>query len=293
MPDLVEKFFMEGLTEAEEQLLSDALWASEELTEKFAGLAQAAYTRYGYPEPQEPDGPSSNPGSGIKPWIGAGLFILGLSATYLGWNKWGGELKVIVGSWGIPVNAVQPRTVPVLNGEGLKSNQRSQSESLNTSKSNVEIRSKQTEQKSIEIESKSMDQDTSSPHNDMPAHRIQPGSETKQMKASISPSYEGQSESLTKVRIPSQPINLDQTSKNDYSSVSAVVHLSTPTALTVNVLDSKGIQIQPLYNGTLGPGHWVFEWDGHVSNGLKAGVGFYQIEVRAGFFVERKNVEIH
>jgi hypothetical protein len=76
MADVVDKFFREDLTEAEEQALSDALWTSDEHALRFGGLAEEAYARYGLPEPS-----SAGPGAG---------------ASSLG--TWGVVLLVVVGT---------------------------------------------------------------------------------------------------------------------------------------------------------------------------------------------------
>ncbi len=51
MADLIDKFFSEDLTEAEEQALGEALMASDEQALKFGRLAEEAYARYGLPDP--------------------------------------------------------------------------------------------------------------------------------------------------------------------------------------------------------------------------------------------------
>jgi hypothetical protein len=51
MVDLIDKYFREDLTEAEEQLLSDQLLGSDEASSHFASLAEQKYRSYGLPEP--------------------------------------------------------------------------------------------------------------------------------------------------------------------------------------------------------------------------------------------------
>ncbi len=51
MPDLVEKFFKEDLTEAEHQALSEALLSSDETALKFEGQARDIYLGFGLPDP--------------------------------------------------------------------------------------------------------------------------------------------------------------------------------------------------------------------------------------------------
>ncbi|HVZ80702.1 MAG TPA: FlgD immunoglobulin-like domain containing protein [bacterium] len=88
------------------------------------------------------------------------------------------------------------------------------------------------------------------------------------------------------------PINLDQDPKAHYSGVSVQVHLTHPGPLQVKVFDTRGVEVTPLYSGSLGTGHWVFEWDGRLANGELAAPGFYQIEVRVGSFSQRKSIQI-
>jgi flagellar hook assembly protein FlgD len=86
---------------------------------------------------------------------------------------------------------------------------------------------------------------------------------------------------------------LDQNPKGDYTSLSIFVNLAKPAPIIVRVLDTRGMELLPMYNGPLGPGHWVFEWDGRLPNGKSAPAGFYVIEVRSGLYSQRKTVQIH
>src|ERR1700722_13511925 len=76
MADLIEKYFSQDLTESEEQDLSRILWDSEDSAEKFAGLAEQAYYRYGFSTPHWENPPEALPGlgSGI-PWEMIGGFL--------------------------------------------------------------------------------------------------------------------------------------------------------------------------------------------------------------------------
>ena len=70
MPDLIEKFYREDLTEAEEQALGETLSTSEDAAEKFGALAEATYYRFGHPKPEWPGGDSlPRSKGGWKPWL--------------------------------------------------------------------------------------------------------------------------------------------------------------------------------------------------------------------------------
>jgi hypothetical protein len=91
VPDLIEKFFREDLTEAEEQALSGMLDSSEEAAERFGGLAEAAYYRFGHPKP-EWEGPDALPprgGGGLKPWTWLVALATVAGLAYWAWGKKG------------------------------------------------------------------------------------------------------------------------------------------------------------------------------------------------------------
>jgi len=79
MADLVEKFFAQDLTEAEERALGEALMASDEQALKFGRLAEEAYARYGLPDPGA--GPSTTGGltggPSLTTWCLLGLIAAG------------------------------------------------------------------------------------------------------------------------------------------------------------------------------------------------------------------------
>lgn len=52
MADLVEKYFQQDLTEAEQEALSGSLLSSDETALKFERMAGEAYARYGLPDLQ-------------------------------------------------------------------------------------------------------------------------------------------------------------------------------------------------------------------------------------------------
>lgn len=275
MPDLVEKFFKEGLTEAEEQSLSESLWASEDMAEKFAGLAREAYQRYGLPEPRLPGSPQTpmSPQNGLGPWLGVFVVITGLAVAYFCGRPYWGYLKKMevdsgVAGW----------------RDGSASPMKPMFQTLSTSerKGNENALKVQNRPNEVKPKSPTTDQRLRSDSATLPAISAQ--------RVPDEPEQQGKRILASPV---STPINLDQNPSSDYSSLSIIVHQSKPGPLSVRVLDTRGVEVLPLYNGNLGPGHWVFEWNGRLVNGQQAGPGFYLIEVQSGLFVERKGVQIH
>lgn len=272
MADLVEKFFKEGLTDVEEQALSEILWGSEDEAEKFAGLAREAYQRYGFPEPNLP-GPPQTPGhprNGIGPWLGVFVVITGLAVAYFYGCPYWEHLKKMEMDSGTtdrrdgsapPIKPMlQTRPASERKGNGIDSK--------------VQVRSNGMKPESPATDQKPRSDSANSPA--VSAGRV-PDDTERRIPASQGPT----------------PVNLDQSPSSDYSSLSVIVHQVKPGPLSVRVLDTRGIEVLPLYNGNLGPGHWVFEWNGQLADGRHAGPGYYLIEVRSGLFVERKNVQIH
>jgi len=87
MPDLVEKYFREDLTEEEDRALTQELLSSDGAAEKFMRLAEEAYVRYGLPK-ADWEGPIPRilprSKSWWNPWFGLSVLALGLlaGATY-------------------------------------------------------------------------------------------------------------------------------------------------------------------------------------------------------------------
>lgn len=284
MADLVEKFFKEGLTEPEEQTLSEALWASEETAEAFARMAQEAYSRYGFPEPTptNPPQPPAAPKGGLGPWLGAFVVMAGLATAYFyGRSHWAnlktGIFPTIAGPRPASASPARPtfKVIPTLKeergpGKGILA-------TPSLTHGAVSLRPTPQRPQTMQANPTAAS-----------AQRIPGGAELK-MAQTRTPSA-----SLASPANPaSTPINLDQNPSSDYSSLSVIVHLAKVGPLVVRVLDTRGVEIVPLYNGNLGPGHWVFEWNGQLANGQHAGPGFYLIEVQSGLFIERKTIQIH
>lgn len=94
------------------------------------------------------------------------------------------------------------------------------------------------------------------------------------------------------VHAQAAPINLAQNPSQNYSGLSVEISLAKPAPLAVRVLDTRGTEMAALYRGNLGPGNWVFQWDGQLSDGRSASAGYYQIEVQSGLFVQTKKIQI-
>jgi hypothetical protein len=88
------------------------------------------------------------------------------------------------------------------------------------------------------------------------------------------------------------PVNVDKNPNQPFSSLAVQLHLSSSRALTVRVLDGQGNELVLLFNGTLPVGTWAFEWNGLLTDGRLAPPGMYKIEVRAGSWVQTKDVLI-
>jgi len=81
MSDLIEKFFREDLTEAEEKTLSEQLLHSEEAADRFGALSEQKYVSYGLTEPVLGDG------GFLKTW-GKLILLLLAGLTILGVTGW-------------------------------------------------------------------------------------------------------------------------------------------------------------------------------------------------------------
>ena len=85
MPDLVQKYFEEDLTEAEYEALEQILETSDEAAWRFGKAAEKAYYRYGFAKPRWPGPPHSSAGLkfGLKPWLGLSLIVAGAAVAWL------------------------------------------------------------------------------------------------------------------------------------------------------------------------------------------------------------------
>ncbi len=78
MSDLIEKYFREDLTEAEDKALGELLSSSDDAAQRFGAMAEAKYASYGLPEPGISDAVTPDT-SFLKPWMipAAALLIAG------------------------------------------------------------------------------------------------------------------------------------------------------------------------------------------------------------------------
>jgi hypothetical protein len=86
MTNMIDKYFREDLTEAEEKILGEELLRSEESANRFAALAEQKYHSYGLPEPVWQGGGQAG-GSFLRTWGKLILLLLGGLAVFgvTGW----------------------------------------------------------------------------------------------------------------------------------------------------------------------------------------------------------------
>lgn len=89
------------------------------------------------------------------------------------------------------------------------------------------------------------------------------------------------------------PVAAAPKSHQAHSNLEVVVRRSRPTALRVRVVGPDGAQVVLLYQGTLEPGTWVFDWNGKLADGGKPAPGDYRIQVESGAVTQVKKVVIH
>jgi hypothetical protein len=264
MPDLVDKYFKEDLTEAEQSALAELLAGSDEASLKFEAKAKEAYLRYGFPDPQPrwPDspGPSAPRGAGWGPWIAPALIILGI-VSFLVWGRHYLVSRVSSFSEEESRTSLVPQTdIPLKKGFNHQKNAREKKpadESVNTAASKI---------------------NSASIPSSKAAQSPKAGQVASALVVPVHPAY--------------TPINLDQNPSKSYSGLSVQVGQSQLGFLTVRVLNNPGKEMVVLYRGNLGPGNWVFEWDGKSTDGRPAPSGYYQIEVHSGSFTQHKTVQI-
>jgi hypothetical protein len=283
MPDLVDQYFQEDLTEAEQQALSEFLLVSEEAALKFEALAKESYLRYGHPEPQpkwnDPPSPPSVPGTGWGPWLWTPVVILGLGALY---------------------HFLQANQVSSPQ-KGLVS--QAQNQAVLTAYTGLPKAAPVSEKQFTEKKVKNIDLDPGSNNGEKAQGAFQEVSSVSGQRVPLD--SEIPTPQLQKAEIPqaavlshpvpsagATPVNLDLNPTKTYSNLSVVVNQSQLGFISVRLTDPRGAEIKRLYLGNLGPGNWVFEWDGKLPNGLAASPGYYQIEVKSGSFIQRKSIQI-
>jgi flagellar hook assembly protein FlgD len=67
-----------------------------------------------------------------------------------------------------------------------------------------------------------------------------------------------------------------------YSKWSINVHQVSTRLVTIRIMDQNGTEVRALFAGVLGPGSWVFEWDGLGKDGQRMPEGPYTIEAQSG-----------
>jgi len=94
---------------------------------------------------------------------------------------------------------------------------------------------------------------------------------------------------ITKL-LPVQPKSVSSTATGEELSV--VVGTQAKTLVTVRILNHEGGEVRNLYTGFVQPGHWSFQWDGDLSDGVPAPAGAYQIDVQSGALHQTKEIQI-
>lgn len=87
-----------------------------------------------------------------------------------------------------------------------------------------------------------------------------------------------------------QPKSVSLTATGEELSV--VVGAQAKTLVTVRILNHEGKEVRDLYTGFVQPGHWSFQWDGDLSDGVPAPAGEYQIDVQSGALHQTKDIQI-
>jgi hypothetical protein len=77
-----------------------------------------------------------------------------------------------------------------------------------------------------------------------------------------------------------------------YRGLLAVVNKPTDGATKVRVVDSMDRVVRNLFDGVIGKGAWVFQWDGRQENGRMSPNGNYSIEVESNGRVLRQPVRV-
>lgn len=281
MPELVEKYFKEDLTEAEQTALEEALLNSDEAALQFEGMAKEAYLRYGLPEPQPKWGdtpPPSLPKSfHLKPWLWS--IVLG-GALALGWVYLHRPLVL-----SYIANHFQTHSQPV---EASPS-----SETVAKPISHALKRHEIAKGSAQAVQSSAPKTTKPEPGNGQTqGQQVNPSTAGVTRSAPLVPKTGVVSDAPSLPARSVIPINADLNPTRSYTNLSVEVGLSALGYVTVRVVNNQGLEVVHLYQGALNPGHWVFEWDGKLPNGAALPPGFYQIEVRSGSYVQRKPIQI-
>jgi hypothetical protein len=253
MPDLIDKFFQEDLTDAERTILGEQLSTSDEAARKFGEKAEEAYQAFGLPEPHwnGPDELNRHHPSGSMTWVWLGL----LTVLLFGVLVW--RFMISLKSEETPLTTPQENT------------------SLSTTPEIANSPSAQ-KKKSIHTSNRALPANQANGPNTLPPTQV-----ITTAPASLPP------------YLPRfTPVNVDRNPNHAFSTLSISLRLVTPRTVSVQVLNADGVAILPLFNGTLPAGDWAFEWNGLLKDGRLAPPGRYRILVQSGSWSQAKDVLI-
>jgi len=254
LADLVSKYFLEDLNEAEDQALSEVLQNSPEDSLRFEDGLREAYLRYGLPDPQWPGNPNDypSPQGGIRWkmwfWMMLAAFLAVASGRYLftkGRNSLRPPAKTPV-SHRRPSGVSQPKP-----HAAYPSGHPAHASALD-------------------------------------GEKPQPSFESAQPALSTGPIPPSSVSNAVKAQGALAPANPTKVHKG----LEVTVRQAAPGQVTVRVLQADGTQAAFLYQGVLPAGNWVFDWDGKLSGETPAQPGSYRIQVTSGNITREKIVFI-
>ena len=88
------------------------------------------------------------------------------------------------------------------------------------------------------------------------------------------------------------PMKMGDPTHHPHTNLEVLVNQKKLGAITVRVMGPDGSQAVMIYQGTLQPGGWTFDWNGRLSNGGAPPAGTYQIQVVSGAVTLNKSVVI-
>lgn len=255
MSDLIEKFFKEDFSETEKAALDKELASSTEAAKRFGELAEQAYNRFGLPEPKwtGPEELKKITKSNPNAW----LWPFGLLVALFGLYCWFyfQRANSVVETAVKPVDSAIKSSVvenPIFSNKRPKK---------------VFVKAAPPQQPIVVAQA---------PPTKIPAWS----------------GYKYPTPSSPAVTPKFTPVNMDQNPSRPFSALAVQLHLTSMRSLAVRVLDANGNELVPLFNGSLNAGNWSFEWNGLLKDGQIASPGKYKIEVRAGSYVQVKEVMI-
>lgn len=255
MSDLIEKFFKEDLSEAEKTALDQELASSPEAAQRFGELAEQAYNRFGLPEPKwaGPEELKKISKSNPNAWLWPFGLLFALFGLYCWFYFQKANTVSETTDKSIGSTADGPAAENLVNSEHKPHR--------------VTVKAVTSQQPII-------------------VAQVIPTRMPSQSVINYS------TLSLPPVTPKFTPVNVDQNPNHPFSALAVQLHLTSVRSLAVRVLDANGNELVPLFNGSLNTGNWSFEWNGLLKNGQLASPGKYKIEVRAGSYVQTKEVLI-